>query len=42
LDNIYLEKEVEKLKIEISKQPDFTCLEAYYLVLRGDQNLDPD
>lgn len=30
-DNIYLEKEVEKLKIELSLKPDFTTHEAFYL-----------
>lgn len=30
-DNIYLEKEVEKLKIELSLKLDFTTHEAFYL-----------
>ena len=29
LDQIYLEKEVEKLKIELARQIDFTCIAAY-------------
>lgn len=29
LDQIYLEKEVEKLKIELSSQIDFTCMSAF-------------
>lgn len=30
-DNIYLEKEVEKLKIELALKLDFTTHEAFYL-----------
>jgi len=29
LDQIYLEKEVEKLKLELARQLDFTCISAY-------------
>ena len=29
LDQIYLEKEVEKLKIELANQIDFTCMGAF-------------
>lgn len=29
LDQIYLEKEVEKLKLELARQVDFTCIAAY-------------
>ena len=42
LDNIYLEKEVEKLKIELAHQTDFTCLDAYHLILQSEQELGPD
>ena len=41
LDNIYLEKEVEKLKIELFMQEDFTPLEAFHLILHKDCP-DPD
>jgi hypothetical protein len=30
-DNIYLEKEVEKIKIELSLKQDFTSHEAFHL-----------
>lgn len=46
LDNIYLEKEVEKLKWELSHQADFTCIQAFKLIFathKTSQNqLDPD
>lgn len=29
MDQIYLEKEVEKLKLELARQLDFTCMSAY-------------
>lgn len=41
LDNIYLEKEVEKLKLELSFQKDFTCLQAFKMILAANQ-LSPD
>ena len=29
LNNMYLESEVEKLKLELARQTDFTCYEAF-------------
>lgn len=29
MDNIYLEKEVEKVRLELCQRPDFTTAQAY-------------
>jgi len=41
LDQIYLEKEVEKLKMELAHRVDFTCMSAFQVFnFRGLEQLD--